>query len=116
MTTMIQCHGDSMFVLTRRGFLRLVTLVALSVGLANPGFSQETTVLRNVTVIDGTGMAAKQNQDVVIEGDHILSITPASSSLPEGATAVDMLGKTIMPLIINTHRHLGILMTRCSPR
>jgi imidazolonepropionase-like amidohydrolase len=109
MTTTTQCNGDSMFVLTRRSFSRLVTLVALSVGLANPCFSQETTVLRNVTVIDGTGKAAEQNQDVVIQGDRILSITPASSSLPEGVTAVDMLGKTIMPLIINTHGHLGIL-------
>jgi imidazolonepropionase-like amidohydrolase len=45
----------------------------------------------------------------VIKGDHILSITPASSSLPEGATAVNMLGKTIMPLIINTHGHLGLV-------
>jgi imidazolonepropionase-like amidohydrolase len=109
MTTMTQRNGDSMFVLARCSFSRLVTLVALSVGLANPCFSQETTVLRNVTVIDGTGKAAEQNQDVVIKDDHILSITPASSSLPEGATAVDMLGKTIMPLIINTHGHLGIL-------
>lgn len=45
----------------------------------------------------------------MIKGDHILSITPASSSLPEGATAVNMLGKTIMPLIINTHGHLGLV-------
>jgi N-acyl-D-aspartate/D-glutamate deacylase len=98
-----------MFVLTRHGFFRLVTLVALSVGLTNPGFGQETAILRNVTVIDGTGTAAERNQDVMIEGGYILSITPASSSLPEGAAAVDMPDKTIMPLIVNTHGHLGIL-------
>ena len=71
--------------------------------------AQPVTVLKNVNVIDGTGAAAQPHRIVVIEGDRIRSIAPEQTDTPSGAKAVDMHGRTIMPLIINTHGHLGMV-------
>jgi imidazolonepropionase-like amidohydrolase len=71
--------------------------------------AQSVVVLRNVNVIDGTGSPAQPNRTVVIEGDHIQSIATGQADRPPNAAAVDMHGQTIMPLIINTHGHLGMV-------
>ena len=71
--------------------------------------AQHVTVLKNVNVIDSTGAAAQPHRTVVIEGDRIRSIAPEQTDTPSGAKAVDMQGWTIMPLIINTHGHLGMV-------
>jgi len=70
---------------------------------------QTMTVLRNVAVLDGTGKSVQPKQDLAISGDKILSIKPAGSPLPKGAKTVDLAGKTIMPELINSHGHLGLL-------
>jgi len=70
---------------------------------------QTMTVLRNVAVLDGTGKSVQPKQDLAISGDKILSIMPAGSPLPKGAKTVDLAGKTIMPELINSHGHLGLL-------
>ena len=77
--------------------------------VASPSLGQQVTVLQKVTVIDGTGKPARQNQDVAIKGDRILSIGPTSSAHPSGAKVVDMSGKTVMPAMINAHGHFGLL-------
>jgi imidazolonepropionase-like amidohydrolase len=71
--------------------------------------AQQVTILTNVNVIDGTGTPAQPNKTVVIEGDRIRSIATEQTDAPFGAKAVDMHGQTIMPLIINTHGHLGMV-------
>ena len=70
--------------------------------------AQSVVVLKNVNVIDGTGASARPNRTVVIEGDHIQSIATGQADM-SGAKTVDMHGQTIMPLIINTHGHLGMV-------
>ena len=76
---------------------------------ANQNTGEQITVLRNVAVIDGTGKSVQLNQELAIKGDRILSIKPAGSSIPKGAKTVDMGGKTLMPELINTHGHFGLL-------
>jgi imidazolonepropionase-like amidohydrolase/predicted DNA-binding protein with PD1-like motif len=71
--------------------------------------AQSIVVLRNVNMIDGTGSPAQPNRTVVIEGDHIQSIATGQADTPSGAKTVEMRGQTIMPLIINTHGHLGMV-------
>jgi imidazolonepropionase-like amidohydrolase len=80
-----------------------------SLVVASPSLGQQVTVLQKVSVIDGTGKPVKQNQDVAIKGDRILSIGPTSSAHPAGAKLVDMSGKTLMPAMINAHGHFGLL-------
>src|SRR6516164_4178099 len=91
------------------GTIAIGSALGLFVITANQDIAATATVLRNVVVVDGTGKAAQKNQDVVITGDRILAIRPAGSSVPKDAKVVDMKGKTIMPQLINTHGHLGLL-------
>jgi len=64
-------------------------------------------VLAHVRVIDGTGTAAVEDQNVVIEGGKISviqkGIDVASS---QGATVLDLRGYTVIPGIVGMHDHL----------
>ena len=71
-------------------------------------YAQEITVLKNVNVIDGTGAAVQRNTIVVIAGDRIRSVSTETRT-PSNAKVIDMHSLTIMPLIINTHGHLGLV-------
>ncbi|MBV6430126.1 MAG: Imidazolonepropionase [Bryobacteraceae bacterium] len=70
--------------------------------------SGETVVLRNFTLIDGTGRAPVANAGLVITDGRITYAGPASGlKAPSGARTADLGGKFIMPGIINLHGHLG---------
>jgi imidazolonepropionase-like amidohydrolase len=63
--------------------------------------------LTNVRVIDGTGAAAKENQTLVIRGGNIAQLGDAGSvKPPEGATVIDLAGKSVIPGLIMVHEHL----------
>ncbi|MBZ5602188.1 MAG: amidohydrolase family protein [Acidobacteriia bacterium] len=61
------------------------------------------TVIRDVTVIDVTSSAARPHQNVVIEGQKIVSIGPA---IPAGARVVNGRGKFLIPGLWDMHVHL----------
>ncbi|TQN42056.1 imidazolonepropionase-like amidohydrolase [Blastococcus colisei] len=64
-------------------------------------------LLRNVTVVDGTGSAPVPGQAVVVEGRRIAWIGPegsAPSTAPENV--LDGGGRTVLPGLINCHVHL----------
>jgi imidazolonepropionase-like amidohydrolase len=64
-------------------------------------------LLRDVTVVDGTGAAPVSDQAVVVEGRRIAWIGPtgsAPSTAPENV--VDGGGRTVLPGLINCHVHL----------
>lgn len=64
-------------------------------------------VLRNVTIIDGSGSPAKENQTITIIGDRIGSIAPAASaSTPAGAEVLDLSGYTVLPGLVGMHNHI----------
>lgn len=65
----------------------------------------EPVMLKNVTVIDGSGRPPVKNMDVLLKEGKIVSISGNSKS---NARVVDMSGKTIMPLLTNVHGHLGM--------
>lgn len=68
----------------------------------------ETVVLRNLTLIDGTGKAPMPNAALVITDGRIQYAGPASvAKAPAGATTMDLKGKYVMPGIINLHGHIG---------
>ena len=64
-------------------------------------------VIRNVSLIDGTGAAPVPGQALITEGRRISWIGP-DDRLPEGsaAGAVDGAGGTVLPGLINCHVHL----------
>jgi imidazolonepropionase-like amidohydrolase len=65
-------------------------------------------VIRNVSLIDGTGVAPVPGSALISEGRRITWIGP-EAQLPEGAAgpAIDGGGGTVMPGMINCHVHLA---------
>ena len=65
------------------------------------------TVIRNVTLLDGTGAPPVPGHALIVEGRRISWIGP-EAQLPEGSDghAIDGQGGTIMPGMINCHVHL----------
>jgi imidazolonepropionase-like amidohydrolase len=66
----------------------------------------EMVLLKNVTVIDGSGKPAQENVKVLLRDGKIASISHQHNS--SDATVIDLSGKTIMPLLTNVHAHLGM--------
>jgi imidazolonepropionase-like amidohydrolase len=93
------------------GRARMAGVLAVLAGLAFSSSvrAQQVTVLKNVNLIDGTGAPGQHNRTVIIAGDRIRSISAGTVRIPSGAKVVGMQGRTIMPLMINTHGHLGLV-------
>jgi enamidase len=60
--------------------------------------------LTHARMIDGTGAAPRENQTIVIRGGNIDSVS--DSAAPNGATIVDLTGKTVLPGFVMVHEHL----------
>jgi imidazolonepropionase-like amidohydrolase len=102
-----------------RILLRLVLLLLLSLTTSaqNPELSKTVkefvrveapkVVLTHVRIIDGTGAAAVEDQNVVIEGGKITAIQQgAEVAASEGTTVLALRGYTVMPGIVGMHNHL----------
>ena len=75
--------------------------------LAAP-LAAEVKVLKNFTLIDGTGRAPAAASAMIVDNGRITWIgRTASLAAPAGATTIDLSGKFVMPGIINLHGHLG---------
>ncbi len=65
-----------------------------------------TTVLRGVRLVDGTGAAARDHVNMVIEGTRIARIDPVSAPLPTGnVRSIDGAGLTVIPGLFDLHVH-----------
>jgi imidazolonepropionase-like amidohydrolase len=70
----------------------------------------ETTVLKNVTVIDGTGAAAQPDAAIVVTNGKIAWVGPVSGlKAPKDAKIEDLSGKFVIPGIIDAHVHIGMM-------
>ena len=72
------------------------------------GGGEAPTVYMGARLIDGNGGPAIEEGVIVVEGGHVAAAGPvASTEVPEGATVVDLSGKTVMPAVVNAHIHLS---------
>jgi imidazolonepropionase-like amidohydrolase len=63
--------------------------------------------LTNVTIIDGTGRPPRTSQTIVIRGNRIADVGPASTvRVPAGARVMELRGSTVIPGIVGLHDHL----------
>jgi len=71
----------------------------------------KTTVIRNGTLIDGTGNPSTGNDAIVVEGNRITSVGPVPAGLnledTDRVRVIDASGKWIMPGLIDGHCHLS---------
>jgi imidazolonepropionase-like amidohydrolase len=66
------------------------------------------TVFQGATLIPADGRAPIENGVLVIDGTTIVSAAAADQvQIPEGATVIDVSGKTIIPALIDMHTHLS---------
>jgi imidazolonepropionase-like amidohydrolase len=85
-------------------------LYVLTLGVvALPVFAQQTTLLRNATLIDGTGAAPREHMNVILRAGLIEGVVPVSSKTFVAETVIDCTGKTIIPGLISAHSHIGVL-------
>lgn len=64
-------------------------------------------VLTHVRVIDGTGAPPRENQTLVIRGGNIVGFGDTGTQAhPEGATVLDLTGRSVIPGLVMVHEHL----------
>ena len=70
----------------------------------------QTVVLEHFTLIDGTGHAPVSDQSLVMVDGRISWVGPAAKApAPKSATTEDLRGKYLLPGIIDSHVHLGLV-------
>jgi imidazolonepropionase-like amidohydrolase len=85
-----------------------IFLVTLSIG-AVPSGRAETTVFSGARVIVGDGTVV-ENASLLVRNGRIEGVTPGDpGEIPPGASRVELHGKTLMPLLIDVHGHVGFL-------
>jgi hypothetical protein len=84
------------------------TSVVMSLWIATAGTAQtRPMVLDNVRIVDGGGGTPIENGRIVIEGDRLARVGPASAiAAPAGAETVDLSGRTVIPGLIDSHFHI----------
>jgi imidazolonepropionase-like amidohydrolase len=83
------------------------TVLAALAGSSNSAIAQ-VTAFEGARVIVGDGRAPIENATILVNGARIQQVGPAASvQVPAGATRVNLAGKTVMPMILDTHVHLS---------
>jgi imidazolonepropionase-like amidohydrolase len=87
-----------------------LALLALGIAAAPPPFQApdrgSVLAITGVTLIDGSGAAARPGHTVVIEGDRIVAVGPgARVRPPAGARTLDGGGKFLIPGLWDMHVH-----------
>ncbi len=105
----------------------IIACLLATPGFAQVNFSDETkkyieynspvTVFKNGSLIDGRGSAAKSHQTVIISNGKIdWTGDDAKAVIPQGASIIDLNGKTIMPGLVMLHEHMYISAPEISTR
>jgi imidazolonepropionase-like amidohydrolase len=82
------------------------TLLLGALALGTRDAWAQTTALVGARVIDGRGQAVA-NATIVVRDGKIIAMGPAASTtVPAGATRVELAGATVMPGLVNAHGHL----------
>jgi len=84
-----------------------IVVVGLLAGCATPPSERPLTAYEGARLIVGDGRVI-ENATLLVEGERIVQAGRAADvRVPAGATRVSVAGKTVMPMIIDTHVHLS---------
>jgi cytosine/adenosine deaminase-related metal-dependent hydrolase len=92
----------------------LLITATLQAQAPTPGKRAESLVIRNATIVDGSGAPAIGPADIVVRGNRIaeiawldpVSIANGRAKRPTAATEIDATGKYVLPGLINAHAHV----------
>jgi imidazolonepropionase-like amidohydrolase len=92
----------------RRRSLALWALAAGLAGSAPRAAAQDSALvaIRVGRLVDVDRGEVRRDQVVIVRGDRILAVQPASARLPAGARVVDLGRYTVVPGLIDCHSHL----------
>jgi len=75
---------------------------------SNDASAASLTVIEGVRLISGDGSAPIDGAVMVIrDGRFVAAGAAADVDVPDGGTRVDLMGRTVMPALVNTHVHLS---------
>jgi imidazolonepropionase-like amidohydrolase len=84
------------------------SLMTACTGGSETDANTTVTVFEGARVIVGDGSSPIEDAVLVVEGDRLMAVgTRENVDVPQGATAVDLSGKTVMPAIVNAHVHVS---------
>ncbi len=84
-----------------------IVAIGVLAGLVNPASAQSVTAYEGARLIVGDGRAI-ENATLVVDGARIVRAGAAADvRVPVGAARVSLAGKTMMPMLIDTHVHLS---------
>ena len=94
--------------MTKAVYRLLGVIIAASVVILAPVLvaAQDSLLITNVTLIDGTGVEPLPGAAVLVNGDRIALVSPDEIRPPSGATIIDGSGKYLLPGLIDSHIHL----------
>jgi imidazolonepropionase-like amidohydrolase len=92
--------------------LTITFALGVIAALAGPTRAQApaggVTAFEGARLIVGDGSAPIENATLIVDGARIVQAGAAGSvRVPDGATRVNVAGKTVMPMLIDTHVHLS---------
>ena len=92
--------------------VNLVALVAFGVAVFDGAVAAlaqapTATAYEGARLIMGDGRAPIENATIVVLGDKIVQVVGSGIAVPQGATHVNLAGKTVIPALIDTHTHLS---------
>ncbi len=91
--------------------LPLLAFACSSLSFANDkefvAYDQSSLAIEHVTLVDGTGAAAKHDQTIVITDGKISAVGAANDiTVPNDAERIDGKGKTLIPGLVMMHEHM----------
>jgi imidazolonepropionase-like amidohydrolase len=92
----------------RRRSLALWGLAAALVGSAHRAAAQDSglVAIRAGRLVDVDRGEVRRDQVVILRGERIMAVQPASARLPAGARVIDLGRYTVVPGLIDCHSHL----------
>jgi N-acyl-D-amino-acid deacylase len=94
-----------------RVLVAFATLVMVGAGTLRAQQPEWTLLIRNGTIVDGTG-GARYAGDVAVRGDRIVAVSRTPLDAARAARVIDARGLIVAPGFIDLHAHLEPLLTR----